>query len=722
MNEPLMLRDEPQRDITTRSFQVRAATVNEVQRSVEATISTESPVEVVDWNRLEVIDEVLLGEAAAIPTQMPLLANHSRYSLDDVIGSIRGLRLESGSILGRLHFADDEQSERAWQKVRAGHITDVSVGYRVNESVEIQSGQTAIVKGRTYTAGKRTLRVATNWTPKEGSLVPIGADKAAKIREESTLLLRKGNYMDSKLRAYLESIGLRKDASDDEAKTFYNGLTAEQRTAADASVRSGEPPIEDPPADPPVDPPTPEAAAQRAIADERLRVRQLTELAGDDVPEAIRQRAISEGLSVAAASPVFLAAVRESRQTGPAIQSRSHEADCTRESLAAGFMVRNGLDPVTQNYRFIDGCYVPRRDQRQTQQLEQAAERGWQYRDMSLLDICRESLRLDCRRIPTSRGEMIRAAMSGSTLSAIFTTNVSAALMAAYTEAEDSTAGWVSEADVPNFQTNERAMMGKIGALTKHGRGGTADDLKTSDSKEEYKIARYSGKFTVDEMDIIDDRFGAIEGTTPAEIGNAARSLRPDMVYAILLLNAALVDTGTLFNATAISTAGGHANSTTGALASATLQTAINLMAKQRIEARPLNIRPKYLIVPPELVFTAQICIGSAFRYSSEGDLNPLADLLLQIRSDDRIAVAGVTNPVTGTASAGTATNYFLAAQPGVNGAKTIEVGYLRGTGRAPQIRSYVLTQGQWGLGWDVNMDLGAKALDFRALVKSTGA
>ena len=109
-------------------------------------------------------------------------------------------------------------------------------------------------------------------------------------------------------------------------------------------------------------------------------------------------------------------------------------------------------------------------------------------------------------------------------------------------------------------------MMGKFGSLTKHGRGGTADDLATSDSKEEYKIARYSGKFTVDEMDIIDDRFGAIEGSTPSEIGNAARALRPDLVYAILLANAALVDTGLLFNNTVITTAGGHANLTTAAL------------------------------------------------------------------------------------------------------------------------------------------------------------
>lgn len=725
MNEPLLLREssEQRRDITTRSFFVRSETVNEQERSVEAVISTESPVEVYDWSQGRVIDEVLLSEAASIPSQLPLLANHSRWSLDDVLGSIRNIRVESGEMIGRLYFADDPDSLRAWQKVKDGHLTDVSVGYRVQEAVMVQPNTSTNVNGRTFKAGTRALRVATKWTPKEGSLVPIGADQAAKIRESTIVTVRKEVQMNERLRKYLESIGLQREATEDEAQAYYDALSPEQRAAADEAERATEPPQQrqaEPPANPPAAPEATDAAAQRAVVAERERVRQITELAGNDVPAEVRQQAIFEGWDVSRASAEFLRAVRGSR--APAVHVRSHEAECTRESLAAGFMLRSGLDPVEQHVRFIDGCYVARRSEQLTQQLEQAAERGYQFRDMSLVDICRESIRLDGGRIPHNRIEMIRAAMSGSSLSAIFTTNVSAMLMSAYAEAADSTSGWVSESDVPNFQTNERAMLGKFGSLTKHGRGGTADHLKTSDSKEEYKIARYSGQFVVDEMDIIDDRFGAIEGTTPAEIGNAAAALRPDLVYAILLANAALSDTGALFNATAITTAGGHANLTTAALATTALAAGIAAMGKQRIQKRPLNIRARYLIVPQELWETAQILTASQFRTSANGEVNPLADLMLDVRVDDRVGVAGVIDPVTGTAYAGLATNWFLTARPGENGAKTIEVGYLRGTGRAPQIRSFVLTQGQWGMGWDVNMDIGAKALDFRAMHKSTGA
>jgi hypothetical protein len=47
----------------------------------------------------------------------------------------------------------------------------------------------------------------------------------------------------------------------------------------------------------------------------------------------------------------------------------------------------------------------------------------------------------------------------------------------------------------------------------------------------------------------------------PVEFGNAARRLRPDLVYAMVLANPTMADTGAVFNSTALTTAGGHANS-----------------------------------------------------------------------------------------------------------------------------------------------------------------
>ena len=46
---------------------------------------------------------------------------------------------------------------------------------------------------------------------------------------------------------------------------------------------------------------------------------------------------------------------------------------------------------------------------------------------------------------------------------------------------------------------------------------------------------------------------------------------------------------------------------------------------------------------------------------------------------------------------------------------------YRRGTGRAPQMRGFVLERGQWGLDWDINFDIGAAFMDYRPWYKSTG-
>jgi hypothetical protein len=210
-------------------------------------------------------------------------------------------------------------------------------------------------------------------------------------------------------------------------------------------------------------------------------------------------------------------------------------------------------------------------------------------------------------------------------------------------------------------------------------------------------------------------------------MGEAARRLRPDLVYAKLLENPTMGDTGALFNSNALSTAGGHANLGTAALASAALQAGIVAMANQYTGTDrnkvALNIRPRYLIVPQDLVFTARNLVESATIVVAgttdvdKGSANVLAGMLA-VRGDARIGAAGVTDPATGTARTGSATNWFLSAAPG----RTLRCAYLRGSGRAPVVRSFTLDKGQWGIAWDVKMDIGVKEMAFAGLYKSTGA
>ena len=459
------------------------------------------------------------------------------------------------------------------------------------------------------------------------------------------------------------------------------------------------------------------------------------------------------------------------------IHVRCKEKDCTIETLAAALLTRSwhgAADPcdILGGYqatgvvkeKWDDGkersgaalkvrADVTRMIEGHSRQAspdrrkvnERLLEQGDRYRGMALMDLVDECNRIEGReRTSYDPEERVRAAMSGSALAAIFTQNVSAMFLGGYIDAADSTMGWVQESDVPNFLSNERAIFGKMGQMERLGKGGTAADLDTSDWNETFKICRYAGKFVVDEQDFYDDRFGAIEQMSPQDMGLSARQIRPNLVYATLLSNPTLnQDSLALFHAS-------HNNIVTGALTdfdattptanAGPIQDATSAMGKQRLRNRVLNLAPRFIIAGIDLsralnflyapANTAQKVIVSASGYSYNPTVPELESI--NLKYDSRLDPLGVYNnydkktyyPYTTTgATTGRSGMAILAARPGEQGAKTIEVGYLRGMGRAPRIRSAILREGsgQFGIAWDASMDIGVCPLDFRGFQLITG-
>jgi len=108
-----------------------------------------------------------------------------------------------------------------------------------------------------------------------------------------------------------------------------------------------------------------------------------------------------------------------------------------------------------------------------------------------------------------------------------------------------------------------------------------------------------------------------------------------------------------------------------------------------------VDARPRYLVVPSELR-------GLALRLNRDMN-NPLI-----VRSDSKLS-NGVTDPVDGTVYAGSATSWYLSAT-----AAPVEFGYLET--RLPRIRSANLTQGAWGINFDIIFDVGSAAVGFNGI------
>ena len=214
---------------------------------------------------------------------------------------------------------------------------------------------------------------------------------------------------------------------------------------------------------------------------------------------------------------------------------------------------------------------------------------------------------------------------------------------------------------------------------------------------ETMKLQRYARQFTVDAQTLADDALSAIT-ETPRRLARAARRIRPNLVYYILLINPTLEqDSTALFHSD-------HGNTKSLALNAANLQTAMAAMASQTGDGQPLHLRPAYLIVPWELGQTAR-----QIRRESE--------LQLEVVEDDRLS-AGVTDPETGSTASGSSSTWFLAADP-LDG-PGMEVAYLEGTGRRPDVTEWVKdgVDGDYLIGWSVALDIDAAPAAYQSLLR----
>ena len=138
-------------DLSTRAFSIEPKSIDEKARTVEAILATESPVDMWDaeYGR---IPEVLRMDGCIFPDggTMPLLDSHRVSSISNVLGSCRNLKPEKPNLTATLHFSSDEDGERALQKVKGGHLRDLSIGYMVHEFAIVPPGQTQIIRGEKY--------------------------------------------------------------------------------------------------------------------------------------------------------------------------------------------------------------------------------------------------------------------------------------------------------------------------------------------------------------------------------------------------------------------------------------------------------------------------------------------------------------------------------------------------------------------------------------------
>lgn len=676
-----------------RNFSVRKpapdgpATIDEKNRSVEVIGATETPVDVFDWQRYEIVSEVLLMDGLEMPAnrQVPMLDNHARYDTSSVLGSYREMSTRDGQLTGRVFFSSAPEADGPFMKLREGHLTDFSAGYRVVESTWIEDGQTAVLKGRSF---KGPMRVTTRWRIKELSITPIGADELAKARAEAgipattTKSTKENEDMDQKTRDFLISRGMPDTATEDDAHAFIAKLEVKR----EAPVITPSPIV-----------PNLDAERAAATATENARVREIDACCRKfGCPDDLREKLVAPGVGTADALRQASDWFFKNQPAAPGYHGPAtivaDERDKFRAAAIDSILLRGGEN---------GGKIKP----------EKPAVGATDLMGHSLRELARQSLVIANQPTGGNPMEMVGRALVTSDFPNILAAGSNKALLAGWEAAEESWKVWCSVGPpVPDFKAQSLVRLSETSDLDEVPEHGEFLHGKAQDSKETVTVATYGKLFAITRQAIINDDLGALL-SVPSAMGESAARKVGDLPYAVLTSNSAMGDGLALFHAT-------HANLVahgSGAVPSiTTLSAAVKAMGIQKdtLGKRRLNIRPEYFIAPKTLEGASEIFFRSE-RFSDNSTaatdstfastrVNPYAGTYVTRVYDSRLDDSDVAA-------------WFMAARKGL----TIALFFLFGN-QAP----YMETRQGWsvdGTEYKVRIDAAAKALDWRGLYNNNG-
>ena len=149
-----------------RTLQIREESINEEERTVELSFSSETPI--LTYGEYEILGHSA-GEVdfSRMEISAPVLLDHDRRTQ---IGVVVSASVKDGKGRALVRFSRSKLGEEVFQDILDGIRTNVSVGYRVFKWEYVGSNED----------GPRTYR-ATLWQPYEISMVSLPADTSVGV-------------------------------------------------------------------------------------------------------------------------------------------------------------------------------------------------------------------------------------------------------------------------------------------------------------------------------------------------------------------------------------------------------------------------------------------------------------------------------------------------------------------------------------------------------------
>jgi len=286
----IKLREAFLKEVLRRSFSVETRAIDEENRTVELSFSSEAPVE--RWyGREYLLHEEGAVDLTPLVNAGSVLRNHDP---DQIVAKPVRVWIDPETKKGRaiIQFGTTDLAERTFQEVREGLLRGVSVGYRIKEYRWLEEDE---VWERFEGPGI----VATRWDVLEISLVSVPAD---------------------------HTVGVGRSAKTNEGGNAMPEKTQEQ------VPEEREP-----------QPSTPDPA--EVLKQERERVRAIRELGRQFNLDELANKLIDEGVSLEEARAKFLEELAQRKQpVGPSVSAHvvEDERDKIRAAAVDGIRLRAG--------------------------------------------------------------------------------------------------------------------------------------------------------------------------------------------------------------------------------------------------------------------------------------------------------------------------------------------------------------------------------------------
>ena len=433
------------------------------------------------------------------------------------------------------------------------------------------------------------------------------------------------------------------------------------------------------------------ADTQRAITEERERIRQISDLCSEFGMDS--RSYIDNGSTVETVRAAVIEHMRANHAplSGRARVTESDE-DKFRRAAVDGLTMRAGVS------------------------VSQPADGATQFRGMSLRDMAIECLSRDGSR---NASELIRMSSDdlytelarqfynpSAAFPAIMDQTIRKSIVELYNHVPTTFQEITTKGSLPDFKTtaDHEYVIGGVGDFLQVPENGEIKpDAPRTELLPQRKLETYGKQFSMTRQAFINDDIGFLT-RVPGLYATAAKKTIDKQVYKILFDNPAIFDGKTLFHADHKNLIGSGAKPSQAAIQAIILQ-----MQKQTDQfGEPIYMTPAAIVVPVGYEFDLAVIFHSAqVTGSDHNDINPLYNYPLKV----------VQSPLLNAMAGANACPWFVFADQA--SARGIQVDYLNGQ-ETPTVRR-METPGTLGFTWDIWLDWGISVRDFRGIYKNPG-